>query len=142
MKIIIIILSLVFLNSCKSIKTRTTVGTKFGIGTAPNNHIDRQLTTQKQAQKAFKKYKKTILKCNPCRLIQKDINGNTISEGYAIKFSNDSHHHAWFGELITYDTIGNILNHNLDTLINIDEFILENPNKIRKYITTSGISLL
>ena len=130
-----IVLLAILLTGCGEVKQVSTTGTSFGHdGWRKDCIIDGNPVTCSQMRKAFRKYKRTIRKCNTKWLVQYDYNGNKVAEGYAVRSSIFSHHHYWIAEKISYSENGDTLTHQIDTTVNIDN-INNKPAFILRKIT-------
>lgn len=120
----------------------TTYGTTFGHNGGVNDCIvDETPMNCFEMRKEFRKYKRKIMRCNPCWLIQKDYQGNKLREGYAMRIAILNHHHYWFGELITYNSNGDTVSHQIDTNYILDELVKLSKRKIEKEIRKKGNSI-
>ena len=134
LKICLYTLFLVFI-SCQQTKTLTTKGLIFNNCRSDRGCcIDSVSVSCEEWDQANKEYKKTIRKCNPQWLIQKDYNGNKKFEGYAVRFGYRSRHHIFFGELITYNESGDTLSHYKDTTFNLKKVLRWHPIRIRRFL--------
>jgi len=112
---------LIFCISCGEIKKVSTKGTSFGHNGGPNDCIiDSTEVSCTEMENAFKIYKESIHKCNPCWLTQYDYSGNKLKEGYAVRSGLFTHHHKWIREYYEYSANGDTIQYYIDSNVNIN----------------------